>query len=245
MRNIMLLIEYDGTEYYGWQKQSNVPTIQEEIEKAINKITGENIVLIGAGRTDKGVHAKGQVANFSTKSNIPSNKFKFAINSCLPKDIAIVDSREVNKDFHSRYDAVGREYKYLIYNNLIRSPLLERYSYHVPYELDFKKMQNSIDDLLGTHDFISFMASGSYVKDTIRTIDFVCLSKNRNILEFKIRGNGFLYNMVRIIIGTLVDIGSNKCNNSLSCIIESKNRENAGHTAPSKGLFLEKVFYNI
>lgn len=244
MKNIKLTIEYDGTNYFGWQVQPEFSSIQEEIERAIKKLTKEDIDLIGAGRTDRGVHARGQVANFMTNSSIPPEKFSYAINKYLPQDISIVKSEEVDINFHSRYDAVGKEYRYLIYNNYTRSSLLRNYTYHVPYKLDLKKMDIAKDFFLGTHDFSAFMSTGSSVEDTVRTVYAVSLSLRDNIICFKVQGNGFLYNMVRIMVGTLIDIGSGKIEpESISSILESKDRKRAGHTAKPQGLYLEKVYY--
>lgn len=244
MPNIKLTIQYDGTNYAGWQKQKNADSIQEEIEKAIRLITGEVVNLIGAGRTDRGVHSKGQVANFITKSQIPAERFKYALNSKLPTDISIVESEIVPDNFHSRYDAIGKRYRYIIYNGEIRNPLYRNYVYHVPYKLDFDAMKNSIGYFLGTHDFSAFMASNSSVKSTIRTINSLSLEKKDDLIFLTIDGNGFLYNMVRIIVGTLVEVGTGRINGeSIPSIIESKDRSNAGHTAPAQGLCLEKVYY--
>lgn len=244
MTNIKLTIEYDGTNYCGWQKQKNKNSIQEEIEKAIGLITGESINLIGSGRTDSGVHSTGQVANFMTRSNIPGDKFKFALNSKLPNDIAIINSEQVAESFHARYDALGKRYKYLIYNNPIRSPLYRNFAYHLPYSLDYKEMEKAIRFFIGTHDFRTFMASNSSVRTTIRTINDISLYKKEDLIIFSIEGNGFLYNMIRIIVGTIVDVGRGRIkSNSIPYIISSKTRKNAGHTAPPQGLYLEKVYY--
>lgn len=244
MRNIKLIIEYDGTNYFGWQKQPNHRTIQETIENSIKKITKEDIDIFGSGRTDRGVHARGQVANFFTNARIPEDKIKDAINSVLPGDIVISHSEEVDEAFHSRYSAKGKEYRYIFFNRRIPSPLLRNYAYHIPQKLHFDLMEKSLADFIGTHDFKSFMASGSSVKDTIRTINNASLNKNHEIIELKINGNGFLYNMVRIIAGTLVDIGIGKISrNDIPQIIASKDRKKAGHTAPPHGLYLENVFY--
>lgn len=244
MVNVKLTIQYDGTNYCGWQKQKNGNSIQEEIERAIKLVTGERVNLIGSGRTDSGVHAKGQVANFLTNSNIPVDRFKFALNSKLPRDISIIDSRKVDKNFHSRFDALGKRYQYIIYNRKIRNPLYRNFAYHVPYFLDYKEMEKATKYFLGTQDFSSFMASNSSVKTTIRTIYNFTIKRREDLIIFSIEGNGFLYNMVRIIIGTLVEIGSGKLkSDSISYIIHSKNRGRAGHTAPPQGLYLDKVFY--
>ncbi|KNF08052.1 tRNA pseudouridine synthase A [Gottschalkia purinilytica] len=244
MRNIKLIVEYDGTSYCGWQKQPNQPTIQETIENAIYKITKEDITLIGSGRTDSGVHALGQVANFYTNTSIPDIKIKDALNSVLPQDISIRESIEVLEDFHSRYSAVGKQYKYVIYNNKTRSPILRNYSYHVSYKLNIDNMERGLKYFIGTHDFCSFMSSGSSIEDTVRSIQEAYLNRQEEIIEIYIKGTGFLYNMVRIIVGTLVDIGTGKIHYSeVPKIIESKDRGKAGHTSPAKGLYLREVFY--
>ena len=244
MTNIKLIIEYDGTNYVGWQRQKNGVSIQEQIEKAINKVTGEKVHLIGSGRTDKGVHAKGQVANFITRSTIPPSRFKLALNNNLPEDIVILNSEKVSDDFHSRYDAIGKRYKYLIYNNPIRGALYRNFAYQVPYHLDYKEMEMAMSFFIGTHDFMSFMVSKNNVRTTTKTITQTSLNKKGNIIFFTIEGDGFLYNMVRIIVGTLVDIGRGKIKGtSIPHIISLKNRKFAGPTAPPQGLYLEKVYY--
>lgn len=244
MRNIKLIIEYDGIEFCGWQKQPEQRTVQGEIEKALRKITREDINIIGSGRTDSGVHATGQVANFFTNSNIPVHKFALALNSVLSKDVTIKESYEADEEFHSRYSAKGKEYKYLIYNQRVRSPLLRHYTYHVPYELDLVKINRAGEDFIGEHDFRSFMASGRDVDNTVRRIDKLSINRDNNIIEIVVRGNGFLYNMVRIMVGTLIDIGIGKISqDNIPNILLSKNRQNAGHTAKPQGLYLEKVFY--
>lgn len=244
MRNIKLTIEYDGSNYVGWQKQVNGNGIQSEIEQAIFLTTGEKVNLIGSGRTDSGVHAKGQVANFYTKSRIPGNRFKYALNIKLPSDIVILESEETNYDFHSRYDAKAKIYSYLIYNNPIRSSLYRNFAYHVSYELEYEKMYEGTKYFLGTHDFSSFAGSKNVIEDTCRTINNIALEKSGDFIKFKIEGNGFLYNMVRIIVGTLVDIGRNKIRaEDIPNIINLKNRKFAGPTAPPEGLYLEKVYY--
>ncbi|NLX61412.1 MAG: tRNA pseudouridine(38-40) synthase TruA [Tissierellia bacterium] len=244
MTNIKLTIQYDGTNYCGWQKQKNGISIQEKIEDAIYLVTGEEVNLIGSGRTDRGVHAQGQVANFITSSKVPPSRFKYALNSKLPEDISIVKSELVADDFHSRYDAKGKIYRYLIYNGEIRNPLYNRYAYHVPIKLDFQSMDKAKNYFLGSHDFKAFMAQGSSVKSTVRTIKGISLDQKGNLICLTIEGDGFLYNMVRIIVGTLVEVGLGKIKgDSIPHIIKSKDRKMAGHTAPAKGLCLEKVYY--
>ncbi len=243
-KNIKLTLEYDGTNYCGWQKQPNTPTVQEALEKAIFKITGEDVDVIGSGRTDSKVHALGQVANFHTLSSIPEEKFALALNGVLPKDIVVRESEEKELNFHSRYQAVGKEYKYIIYNDKVRSPLKRNYSYFVNYELDIDSMKYALNFFGGTHDFSAFMSTGSSIIGTTRTITGAELVENENMIEITIRGTGFLYNMVRIIVGTLVDIGIGKIDKNLvEEIINSKDRNMAGHTAAAEGLYLSKVFY--
>lgn len=244
MRNIKLTIEYDGTNYVGWQKQTNGIGVQAKIEEAIYKTTGEKVNLIGSGRTDSKVHAKGQVANFYTKSKVPGERFKYALNTKLPLDIGIIESEEVDYHFHSRYDAKAKKYIYLIYNNPIRSPLYRNYSYHIPYKLDFKEMERGGEFFIGTHDFLSFTGSKNVLENTIRTIYSLELEKQGEFIKVSVKGNGFLYNMVRIIVGTLIDAGLGKLNSKdIPNIISKKNRKFAGHTAAPEGLYLEKVYY--
>ena len=243
MRNLKLTIEYDGTKYCGWQKQPNSSGIQGTIEYAIYEITKEKVNIIGSGRTDAGVHALGQVANFKTNSSIPTARISDALNSKLPKDISIIDCQEVSDYFHSRYSATGKIYRYLIYNKPYRSPLYKDISYHVRYELDIEKMRLEAKSLLGTHEFKGFMSSGSSVKDTVRTIHNISIEDSGDLIVLEVEGNGFLYNMVRIIVGTLVDIGRGRIDKPLEEIIASQDRGEAGHTAPAHGLFLKKVHY--
>ena len=243
MRNLKLTIQYDGSKYCGWQKQPNSSGIQGTIEYAIYEITKEKVNITGSGRTDAGVHALGQVANFKTDSSIPANRIPDALNSKLPKDISIIDCQEVSEDFHSRYSATGKIYRYLIYNSPYRSPLYKDTSYHVRYDLDVEKMRIEAKSLLGTHDFKGFMSSGSSVKDTVRTIRNITIEEKEDLIVLEVEGNGFLYNMVRIIVGTLVDIGRGRIDKSMEEIIASQDRGEAGHTAPAHGLFLKKVHY--
>lgn len=243
MKNYKITVQYNGQNYCGWQKQPDSLGIQGNIENAIYEITSQKVKLIGSGRTDAGVHAIGQVANFNLDSNISPDKLCFAINSKLPKDICVVDCELVDENFHSRYSAKGKTYKYLIYNSSYRSPFYKDFSYQVKYDLNLEKMKKEAKSLIGKHDFVGFMSSNSEVKDTVRTIYDVEISTNNDVISIEITGDGFLYNMVRIIVGTLVDIGREKITYSLDEIINSKKRSMAGHTAPANGLFLKKVYY--
>ena len=246
MRNIKLTIEYDGTRYNGWQSQSNGSAIQDKIEDAIYKLTNEKVRIAGAGRTDSGVHAYGQVANFYTSSSIPADKFSFALNTILPEDIVVKKSEEANHDFHAGFSAKGKRYEYLIYNSTHPSALLRNKSWHVFYCLDVESMKEAASYLIGTHDFASFMAkdNDSRMKSTIRTIREASVVREGNIIKIGISGNGFLYNMVRIIAGTLTDVGRGKLKaGCINDIINGRDRRLAGKTAPPQGLYLVEVYY--
>jgi pseudouridylate synthase I len=244
MRNIKLTIEYDGTNYAGWQKQKKVITIQQKIEEAIELIINNKVKVIGSSRTDAGVHARGFVANFMTESNINTKSFKDAINSKLPRDIVILGSEEVDMEFHSRYSSIGKRYSYTILNRHEPTALERNYVYHYKKQLDFQAMEAASSYFIGVHDFSAFKAAGSSVKTTVRNIKSAYLQKNEDKITFYIEGDGFLYNMVRIMTGTLIDVGIHKLKPyEISNIIKSKDRIKAGKTAPASGLCLEVVYY--
>ncbi|MGM0396287.1 MAG: tRNA pseudouridine(38-40) synthase TruA [Bacillota bacterium] len=244
MRNIKLVIEYDGTNYWGWQTQESFPSIQEEIEKAIRKATGEKVVLYGSGRTDAKVHALGHVANFHTESTIPGERFSYALNVELPEDIKIITSQEVSRDFHARFSATRKRYVYRIYNGEAGRPLIRNYTAHVKYPLNIQLMKDAAEYFMGTHDFNSFRGKKTSIKSSVRTIYSIDIEKKEDIIEIIIEGNSFLRNMVRIIAGTLIEIGvGRRDKNGIPGIIAEKNRRSAGKTAPAQGLFLEKVYY--
>lgn len=250
MRNIKLVIEYEGTNYCGWQSQknliSNKDTIQDTIQDVIEKITGSRIVLEGSGRTDAGVHALGQVANFFIDSKILTERFAFALNSALPHDIVIKSSSEVDMDFHSRYSAVGKQYSYLMINSRQPTALYRNLAYHISYcdRLDINKMRAASKYFIGEYDFSSFMSKGSSIKNTVRTIYDIKIVQNEEFIKITYNGNGFLYNMVRIISGTLLSAAIGKIEPSnIQDVMLSKNRLQAGITLPAHGLYLEKVFY--
>ncbi|EYE87729.1 tRNA pseudouridine synthase A [Fervidicella metallireducens AeB] len=244
MRNIKLTIEYDGSSYFGWQRQPNKISIEAIIEETIQDLTKEDIKLIGSSRTDSGVHAKGQVANFITECKIPVFKIPSALNSKLPIDIVILDAEEVPLDFHARYSSVGKRYSYTILNRITPPALYKNYVAHCKYDLDFEKMKKASKYFLGTHDFSAFKSTGSSVKTSIRTISDIELIKDEEIIKLYIEGDGFLYNMVRIIAGTLIDVGRGRIScDSIEDIIRSKDRKRAGQTAPASGLCLERVYY--
>jgi tRNA pseudouridine38-40 synthase len=244
MKNIKLTIEYDGTKYSGFQKQKNSITIQQKLEESIEQIVKEKIEVIGSSRTDAGVHARGFVANFVTESSIPNASFKDAINSKLPKDIVILTSEEVDACFHSRYSSVSKEYSYTILNRTQPSAIERNFVYHYKKELDYEAMQLACTYFIGQHDFSAFKSTGSSAKTSVRKIKKAFLQKDQEKLIFFIEGDGFLYNMVRIMVGTLIDVGINKVKPyEILDIIKSKDRSRAGKTVPASGLCLEVVYY--
>lgn len=245
MRNILLEISYDGTNYSGWQRQKNAISIQEKIEEAISQICSEEINIIASGRTDAGVHALSQIANFNTTSNIDAEKFAKAINSKLPDDIRILSSKEVDKNFNARFSAKKKTYIYHIFNRDIKSPFWDKYSMHINRILDLELMKYNAKMLIGTHDFTSFYTfEENNPKNTIKAIYSSDITKiYDDVLTFSITGDGFLYNMVRIIVGTLIEIGLHQKNDDISQILMYKDRTKAGATAKAKGLFLKNVEY--
>ena len=245
MRNIKLVIEYDGKEFNGWQKQPNKLNIQGTIEKAIETITKEKVDLIASGRTDAGVHALGQVANFKTNSNIPIDKFAIAINSNLKKSIIIKSAEEVDERFHSRLSCKKKTYRYIINNSKYGTAIYRNLETCIKEKLDIEKMKEAIKYFEGEHDFKAFKASGTSSKSSVRTIyKAEVIEKENDRIYIELTGNGFLYNMVRIIVGTLVEVGIGKIKpEDIKKIIESKYRKNAGKTLPPQGLYLLKVDY--
>ena len=245
MRNIKLVIEYDGKEFNGWQKQPNKLNIQGEIEQAIERITGEKVDLMASGRTDAGVHAIGQVANFKTNSNMPIEKFPIALNANLKKSIVIKSAEEVEERFHSRLNCKRKTYRYVINNSKYGTAIYRNLETHIPIKLDIQKMQQAIKYFEGEHDFKAFKASGTSSKSSVRTIyKAEVLDAGNERIYIELTGNGFLYNMVRIISGTLVDVGLGKIEpEEIENIILSKDRQHAGKTLPPQGLYLLTVEY--
>lgn len=244
MRNIKLTIEYDGKKFGGWQKQPNKLNIQGEIEKAIEEITGERIDLNASGRTDAGVHSLGQVANFKTNSKIEIEKIPIAINSKLKQSIRIIKAEEVEENFHARYSCKGKKYRYIINNSKYGSAIYRDLEYHMPIKLNVEAMQKGIKYFEGEHDFKGFKASGTSSKSSVRTIYNAKVIQEGERIIIELEGNGFLYNMVRIISGTMVDVGLGKIKpEEIPEIIESKERSRAGKTLPPQGLYLVEVYY--
>lgn len=245
MRRIKLVVAYDGTNYHGWQLQPEAVTIEGELNKALSTMLAAEIKVIGASRTDAGVHALGNVAVFDTDSRIPGEKFSYALNSRLPEDIRVVSSCEVAEDFHPRYDCHDKTYEYRICRSEFMLPTKRLYAAHIYYKLDVELMKEAAKSFIGEHDFVSFCSAGSSVTDTVRTIYSLELYEKEEELIIRVNGNGFLYNMVRIIAGTLINVGSGRmsiseCKNA----IEGGCRELAGPTAPAKGLCLLEINYS-
>lgn len=240
---IILTISYDGTAYCGWQRQKNGISVQEVIENAIIKLTGEKISLIASGRTDAGVHANGQVAHFDTLSTIPPQKFYLAINSLLPDDIRILSSSLAKDDFHARYSAKRKTYVYNFYLSHVILPLKDRYATRIE-NFNVETAQAVLDQIVGTHDFKCFLSSGSEVKTTVRTIYSATACQSGDDISLEITGNGFLYNMVRIIAGTVIAACENKITvEDVKRALLSGDRNVASKTAPAKGLCLKSVEY--
>lgn len=245
MRNIKITIEYDGKNFPGWQSQPGKVSIQTEIEKAIHEITGEEVALIASGRTDAGVHALGQVANFHTNTKIEISKIPYAINSKLPNSIVVKDAVEVDERFHARYNCKLKTYRYIINNNEFPSALNRYREFHLPYKLNYADMEKAIKYFEGEHDFKAFKSSGGNAKKTtVRTLTDCNIKKEDGRIYIELTGNGFLYNMVRIISGTILDVGLGKIKaDDIPEIINSGIRERAGRTLPPHGLYLVKVNY--
>ena len=244
-RRIALRIAYDGTNYAGWQNQDNAVAVQQVIEEALARLSGGGRVPItGASRTDAGVHAMGQVAHFDTETRIPAEKFSFALNTMLPPDVRIQQSWEAAPDFHARFSTAGKVYAYTIVNAPHASAMLGRYAAHCPVPLDVEKMHAAAQDIVGAHDFSAFMASGGTSKTFVREMKAAQVSRAGDQICFMVWGTGFLYNMVRIIAGTLVLIGQGKLpQGALSRAIASHDRLDLGFTAPAQGLTLMRVLY--
>jgi len=244
MRKIKLTIEYDGSSYNGWQFQKNAPSIQEALSRAIKKLTGEDVIPEGAGRTDGGVHAYGQVASFYTASGIPAEKFTPALNTYLPDDISIISSEEVSDGFHARFSAKGKHYRYIIINRPQRSAIWAKRAWHIREKLDFYAMNEAARLVLGHHNFRAFCASGHSVKTFDRTMFHSEWRKDGDLYIYDIKGDGFLYNMVRIMVGTMADIGKGRLTpDIITEAIRSGDRNLLGVTAPPYGLYLMEVYY--
>lgn len=241
---VLLVVSYDGTNYHGWQRQENAVSVESVLTEELRRLLKEDIELIGASRTDAGVHALSNVAVFDTQTTIPAEKICFAINQSLPEDIRVRESFQVADDFHPRYCECRKTYEYRIDNEKIVNPMKRLYSYGVYYQLDVEAMQKACEAFIGEHDFAGFCSAGAQVKTTVRTIYALTVEKQGTELVIRVTGNGFLYNMVRIIAGTLVEVGKGYIKpKDMANIIASTNRKLAGPTAPARGLSLQEICY--
>lgn len=245
MRNIRLKVSYEGTRYQGWQKQETSDnTIQGKLEKLISRMCEEDIAVQGSGRTDAGVHAVGQIVNFHTSCEMPLQDMLQYMNQYLPEDIAVTEINEVAERFHSRLNATGKKYCYRVWNSSIPNVFWRRYAHTVEETLDIEAMKQAAKYFLGEHDFKAFTSTKKGKKSTVRRIDAIDIVCDGDLLTFTFRGNGFLYHMIRILVGTLLEVGQGeRMPDSIPEILASKERENAGALVPGKGLVLEEVYY--
>ena len=244
MKRIKLTVAYDGTNYCGWQIQKNGITVEEVLNKTLSKFFSQDITVTGASRTDSGVHARGNVAVFDAEVTMPPEKISYALNNLLPDDIRIQKSEEVTPDFHPRYCDTRKTYEYRIYNAQFPDPMMRLYSHFVYYHLDEIKMQQAADYLVGEHDFRSFCTPKEEVENTVRTIYDITVIREGNLVRIRINGNGFLYNMVRIIVGSLLKVGMGMIPpEQMRAILEAKDRTKAGHKAAACGLTLMEIEY--
>lgn len=239
-----MTLAYDGTNYHGWQRQKNGITIQEVIEDRLSEIFGRETVITGCSRTDAGVHAKTYVCSFSGETTIPADKMPFVLNTVLPPDIRIYKCEAVREDFNARFETVSKAYDYVIVNRSFADPLLRNFAWHYPVKLDIDKMKKAASIIQGKHDFASFCAAGSSAKTTVRNLMELTVRADGDIITVRAKADGFLYNMVRIIVGTLVYVGNGKLSeNDIKSLIEKKDRRLMGITAPPQGLSLVEVNY--
>ncbi len=244
MKRVLLTIAYDGTNYHGWQVQKNAVTVQGVLCEALEKMLGKTHEIVGTSRTDAGVHAKEFTCHLNCDDNIPEIAFVRGLNSLLPTDIAVLDCKRIPSDFHSRYNARGKTYRYYIYNSNKKDPFKMRYAWQIERPLNIDRMNEFAKKIIGTHNFFAFSSSGRTVEDTVRTISECYFIRENDDIVLTVTANGFLYNMVRIIMGTAVSVSDGKINpEDIPEILSSKMRDRAGMTAPPQGLFLEKVHY--
>lgn len=246
MQRLLLTLRFDGTRYHGWQVQPNGVTVQETLQNAVERVTGVRSGVTGCSRTDAGVHAAMFCCTFDTASKLRGEAMALALNAYLPHDIAVYACRDVEPDFHPRYSAAGKRYLYRIWNSPLRNPFWEDYALQVKKPLDVGKLNAAAADFVGTHDFAAFCAAGSSVKDTVRTVKRCGVTREGELVTFVVEANGFLYNMVRIMTGTLLDMaGGRREWDSIPKALGSGKRTTAGATAPARGLILDEVFYNL
>ncbi len=244
MRNIRFTLEYVGTRYHGWQIQENAITIQQILEEKLNLILNKKSRVVGAGRTDAGVHALGQVAHFKTNNPLPVERIFKGMNSMLPEDIAVLKMEETNLSFHSRKDAKKKEYFYQIWNGARPSPFLSAFVIHIPTKLNIEAMRRAASFFQGKHDFHSFCPANTTIKDKVRHVFHSGIEEVEEMIRYRIIADGFLHHMVRTIVGTIINVGKEKIPvEKIKDIFQGKDRKLAGFVAPAKGLFLKKVYY--
>lgn len=244
MKNIKLTIEYDGTKFCGWQKQTGLRTVEGVLNETLSKVLREDVAVIGSGRTDSKVHALGQVANFKSQTRISLDRFPRAVNSYLPPDVAIISAEQVPMDFHARYDRKRKTYLYKIQNGSVLRPICRNYACHCYRRLDEGKMRQALGMFVGEHDFKAFMSSGSPIKKTVRTIYKAEISREKDLLVIEVEGNGFLYNMVRRIVGVVMDVGSGRLDIAeVPKILKENDNSRTRRLAPPQGLYLKTVEY--
>lgn len=244
MRNLLLTISYDGSAYHGWQVQDNAVTVQQVFQSAVKKLFLEDVDIKGCSRTDSGVHANNYCLSLKTDKDIPCDNIVMALNTYLPNDVAVLSCCEVADDFHARYSVKTKRYVYKLYNGIIRNPFLDKYSLHYRYFIDADYLNKEAQAFCGTHDFAGFCSAHSGVDNTVRTVKSFLVTRDGDMVYFTVEADGFLYNMVRIMVGTLLFVAEGKIKEGeLADIIESKNRRRAGKTAPPQGLYLDKINY--
>ena len=244
MKNIALILSYDGTNYNGWQVQKNGPSIQESMETAVFRLLGQKVHVSGVGRTDSGVHARRYVANFKAECTIPMDRLPYALNSFLPEDIAVSGAVLVPDGFAARCDCTKKEYAYYIYPSTLRDPFHARYAYRYNYPLDITRMQEGAQRFVGKQDFAAVRSQGTPVKSTVRTVFWCEVEPVDDLIRIRVCGDGFLYNMVRAIAGTLTYVGGGKLSpDDVSAILRAGDREQAGPTLPAHGLFMNRLWY--
>lgn len=244
MKRVLLTLTFDGTAYHGWQVQENAVTVQETVQDALEKLLGTRPQLTGCSRTDAGVHARRFCCHLDCEESIPHAAFLKGLNSILPKDVAVLSCEEVPHDFHARYDCKGKTYVYRMYQNSVHDPFLRNYALRLDQPLDLERCNEFCQSLVGTHDFLPFSSSGRTVTDTVRTIKDCRVYEKDGAYELSVTADGFLYNMVRIIVGTTLAVSQGRREPSCAAeIFETKRRELAGETAPPQGLYLQEVYY--
>lgn len=244
MNNLLMTISYDGSSYHGWQVQKNAVTVQEVVQRAVERVFCESVDIKGCSRTDSGVHANKYCLSFKTSKDIDNEKVVLALNTYLPKDIAVLNCKRVGEDFHARYNVKSKQYIYKLYNGKIRNPFYEKYAFHYRYPIDADYLNREAQAFVGTFDYSAFCSAHSSVEDTVRTVKAFSVQRDGDFVYFKVEADGFLYNMVRIMVGTLLFVSEGKIKSGeLADIIQSKNRKRAGKTAPAQGLYLNEIYY--